>query len=1044
MSLFRPVGLGATGFNQGIGGWVDLVNEGLKSVGLPMNDEPFMGTAFVNKYLGGAQYMPQNDLEAILQRSGKEVGANAPLLGASLYARGNEIARQAVDASKSLATDSNMQALKNLPSAIVQELARVDPAKLAAVESAMAASGGAFAQVAKSVFPEGGKLSEFIGELAGAFTPSVLLGMIGKAKQAATGGISRILGMESEEETKRRIGKTLRDAATPEQIQQGVDTADKLRNTITPGAEKGEGFELSAGSSIKGGAVSSTEKAEAKSSIKIGAKLKDQRDRNVQAVKEYFDATAPEGDAIKLVEGLQKKRSSDEALLQIGLNRTETKLAAVRGELSKRQAAFQADLESRMQAADNLLDARLQVIGPQLRPQQRQDVIRQAYDEEVAKFRASSRSDYQELDNLGHAELPVDRTLSKLAMLQETFPAQLQAIKKINPRLAQVIDNLGHDYEMQQRAVKAQADLEAVGGSSKDQRGGFRIPVETQGKGGTNDTVGVPSNYPTWYKSLANRKVAGTDNILDRETIERALESIRTGQPSGLHDKTVEHVAQALRGDVEFRKSPYFEPVMDELLNTPSASLTALRQVRSDALALGRQARASGDRAQGYVLNELVNGLDQDIDRLMPGSSAYANLYPNHGNLYRQVSADYREGVETLFKGQTGKLYQVRNDGSYRVDEGSVPALFWKDESSLDQFTKAFGSHADARLALRDFALDDLYRSTVKPLGGGKWQIDEKALDRWVRDNGPKLKAFPELEPMFRDTVKLQNNFDALSKQAAFYQNAKSGQDRITQTLLESYQPGDFHPSQVDAAESRLLKVQDVIDRTRTGWEMSKASLFIRQPVTHAANAIVTAKNPIAAYEEVAKKIQRDPEAMAGLNKAIWVSISESLEPKLRGVAGQVNLGQWHKALESLITTKGDLMKRVLGAEGFTRMKTTADAIEHIALGSKAGSDTSVNLQVHAALASTWLSRAWAVTTGRVPAGFGFAERAVQGIIKALEKHTAVQQEEILLQAFYDPKVFQTLVIAAQHGGNTRMVQQQIIQHLHALNLSEQMEGNNK
>ena len=1035
----RLPGVAATGFNKGLAGWVDLVNSGLKELGLPMSDEPFMGSAFVDKYLAGAQHQPQNMFESVLQRAGLEVGANAPVLGAMMTVQAGAVAKQAAGAMTPVTASTNLEALKNMPRAFVEELTKISPAKLASLESALAAGAGTGAGLVHEIFPEGGKIGEFVGELLGAFTPSVALSLVSKAKAGLQTAGRVALGVESEEETKRRLGGKLKDVATPEQVEAGVKRADELRQEVSPGAEKGEGLELSAGSAIQKGEVSATERAESKSSMKLGARLKDQRERNIQETWNYFNATAPEGNPIKLVEQLQKQRAQSDHLLKMGLDRTEVKLAAARGELSKRQANVLNDLEARMQSADQALETRLQAIGPQLRPQQRQDVIRQAYDEEIGKFRERSKADYHELDMLGHAELPVERTVSKLAFLQELFPAQLQAIRKINPRVASAIDNLGRDYELIQRAEKATADLEAVGGKGIDQRGGFRLPLEQQGAGSTAEVVGVPSNYPSWYRGIANAKIAGTDNVLDRETVERALDTIKTGARHGLHEKTIEHVKKALLSDSEFTKTSFFEPVMDELRHAPSSSLQNLRQLRSDILAMGRQARAAGDRSQGYVLHELVRGVDQDIDNLVPGTTRYAEIYPEHGTLYRQISADYREGVDTLLKGQVGKLYQVRADGSYRVDEGSVPALFWKDETSLDEFMKAFQNQSDAKLALRDYALDDLYSATVKPLGGGKYKIDDKAMERWLADNGPKLKAFKDLEPMFRDSVKLQERFDALDQQVKAFRDGKQGEERLSRRLQAERRPGDFTPQQVGEMETRLAKTEDIVGRTRTGWEMSKASLFLKQPVNEAANSIVTAKDQLAAYRDVVKRARGDEEAAAGLKKAIWMSITQSMEPTLKSVSGGMNLGVWHKTMESMLTRHGDLMKEVLGPDGFKRIQTAAEVVEKISTGSKAGSDTAINLQVHAALASTWLSRAWAVGTGRVPAGFGFAERAMQGIIKALERRTSQQQEEILLQAFYDPKVFQTLVNAAQYGPTNRLVQKQLAQHFHLLNMSEQM-----
>ena len=95
-SVARPLGVLATGFNKGMGGWIDLLNDGLKGLGLPTSDEPFMGTAFVDKYLGGAALQPQNAFESVLQRAGFEAGANVPLVGAALGVRAGQVAKGAL------------------------------------------------------------------------------------------------------------------------------------------------------------------------------------------------------------------------------------------------------------------------------------------------------------------------------------------------------------------------------------------------------------------------------------------------------------------------------------------------------------------------------------------------------------------------------------------------------------------------------------------------------------------------------------------------------------------------------------------------------------------------------------------------------------------------------------------------------------------------------------------------------------------------------------------------------------------------------------
>lgn len=1037
--ITRPVGLAATGFNKGMAGWVDLVNDGLKKLGLPMSDEPFMGSAFVDKYLAGAQFQPQGIMERVVQRAGFEVGANAPMLAGAGAMQAAGAATKAAGAEQTLTGTSQLDALKNLPEAITQQLAEISPTKLAALESALAAGAGTGAEIVHSIFPEGGAASEFVGELIGGFAPSMVLGLVSKAREMGHTLGRAVLGMETEAETKRRLGKTLKDVATPEQIAEGVTRAEQLRQEVSPNAPAGEGLNLSSGSAIKAGSVSTTERAEAKASPKIGAKLKDQRDQNIAAVQEFFNATEPEGNMARLVDRLETERRTKDALLQLGLERTQAKVDAARGALSKQQAAMLDDLEARMWRADQTVAARLRSIGPQLTPKQRGEAIRQAYQEEVGKFRERSRADYQELDNLGHAELPVSSTIGTLADLRGQFPEQLQAITKINPRVGRVLDNLGHDYELLQRVEKAQADLQIVGGKGKDQRGGFSFGMEQQGKGSTQQSVGVPSNYPDWYKSLANEKIAGTENVLDRETIEAALDTLKTGTPHGLHDKTLDHVKRALMQDREFRKSPWFEPVMDELQNAPSASLKDLRQVRSDLLALSRQARSADNRTQNYVLQELVGAVDRDIDNLLPGASKYSEFYPEHGTLYRAISADYRDGVDTLYKGTANKIRRVRQDGSFAQDDESLPALFWKNQTTLDEFTKAFPNQPMAQAALRDYALERFYDATVTTRDG-KAVIDPDAAREWMAQHRAQLTQFPDLVKTFTETAARQEEFNILAEQAAAFRAGKSGEERLLRRMGAERRPGDFLAQDVARADAKLAQVEGIVQRSRHDWEYSKAALFLKQSPDVAAGRIVLDKEPLKAYDELVKQLKGDQEAVAGLNKAIWRSITDTMQPKLIGVSGDVNLGVLHKTLQQMQEGYGGLMQKVLGPEGYKRIQTASEVIEKISTGAKAGSDTAINLQVHAALASTWLSRGWAVLTGRVPAGFGIAERGMQNLIKTWERHTAEQQEAILLEAFYNPKVFQTLVNAATYGPDNALVKKQMAQHIHMLNLSAQMD----
>ena len=1045
--LMRPVGLAATGFNKGLAAYVDLMNDGLKAIGLPVSDEPFMGSAFVDKYLAGSQFQPANMFESMLQRAGFEVGANAPILAGAEVIRGASSAtnaavtmnKQTLDAAAAGRDPGSVfQAVRSLPSVIVEQLQAVGPAKLAALESALAAGAGAGADAVSKIFPEGGRLAEFVGEFVGSFTPSVVMGMIRKTLQGAK-TVGRVaLGVESEQETKKRLGDTLRPAAQPEDVQAGVQRAGELREEVSPGAKPGEGLNLSAGEAITKGSVSDTQLAFEKSSPAARAKAREQREQNVQAVFDYFHKTEPQGNTTALVERLEAERT---ALLESGASnvaRTQARIDAVRGDLSKRGALLLDDMERRMYAADQVVDARLRALGPQLRRKERGEVIRGAYLEEVGKFRERSAADYRELDMLGHAELPVGSTIQKMADLEAQFPEQLQVIRKMSPRVAQVLDRLGHDYELTQRAEKALADLEIRDASGK----GFRT-VDDMGR----PSGGMSRGTPQWYQDLSIKveKVL-SQQALDgavrksssRDTIINALNALRDGKAPG-NEGLLKEVADTIRRDREFLKSPYYEPVMDELNGAPSASLKDLKQVRSDLLALSRSARASDNRVQNYVLHEVIEAVDADIDQLLPGASSYAGLYPDHGTLYRNISAEYRAGVETLYKGTVNKLRQVNRYGDYKQDDESIPGLFWKNESTINDFLKAFPNRGMAQIALRDFALDHFAEFAIKRMPDGRLTVDSSAANEWLRQNQDKLKAFPDLAQHFRNAVNLQSDADGLREQVKRYLDGKRGEEALMRRVEAERRPWDFTQRDLAEAEQELKHAADIATRSQHDWEASKASLFLKEPAGSVGYRIATSKDPVGDYDKVLKLVQKDQEAVAGLNKAIWEGLTEKIQPRLTGLTGDANLGVFHKELQNWIEGNADLMQRVLGPDGFKRIQTTAEVVQKIARGGRDRSDTAINLRIQAALASTWISRAWATISGRVPMGFGAAERGAQFLINTFARMTARQQEAILLESFFNPKVYQTLVNAGTYGPDNALVKKQL--HLHLLNLGVADEG---
>lgn len=1033
----RTVGVGATGFNHGLGQFVDLVNEGLKAVGVPTSDEPFMGTAFVDKYLAGQNFQPQTMFERVVSRAGLEIGATAPLLGAGLLARGAQVAKGAVlpraaqDAGKMAGRDvggmeSTIAAIKAVPKVMVEQMAEISATKLAALETAMAGSAGVGAEVVKEIWPEGGPTAEFMGEVLTSFVPSIGLSLVKKARELAEVGVKfgrAAIGLESEGETKARLAQKLGEAAKPEDVQEGVKRAGEL-------AEEVPGLHLSTGEAITKGAVSDTQLAQEKGSVAIRSKARTNRTQNIEAVKNYFDATAPPGNPTRLIETLEGQRNTEQGLLDIGLARSEAKLEAVRGNLSTRSANLLNDMESRMHAADGRVEDRLRTVGAQLSPKERGELIRSEYNKELAAFRERSKADYHELDQMGHAELPVQQTMQQLTNLQFDFPEHVQILRKLNPRIADVLDNIGHDYELQLRATKATDDMGIRDASGK----GVRVFTERSGQGGTQDVTGLSRGTPDWYRDLTLRKT----KPLTRDQIDSRLFKLKSGKSLDPKNATDQEIITALRSDREFAGSPYNEPVLRHLpVDVPSASLNDLRQVRSDLLTMGRKAKSSNDGIQQHVIGELLNGVDSDIDQLLPGATPFAELYREHGTMYRQISADYRAGREVLMKGTANKLRLTNNFGDYKLYDEGIPAQFFKNETTMADFEKAFATRDQARMALRDYAKQDFMHASIH-VTGGQPVLSRHAADLWIGEHAKHLESFPGLKEEFLNTAKIMEEAADLRDQVAVFRQGKRGEEAVLKRLHAERRPGDFTTDDLSKAHEGMKHAEELLERSQHDWQHSTAGLFLKENPNYAAQRLATSRDPIKDYDTLYQKVKDEPDAVAGLNKAIWNALTDKIQPKLTGLSGDMNLGVFHKELQNWIHGHEQLMTRVLGQEGMNRIKTTSEVVEKVARGGRDRSDTAINLQVQAALASTWISRAFAIQSGRVGQMFGVSERVGSFLTKYFTGLTTKQQEGILLEAFFDPKVYETLVLAGTNGPKHPQVIARTKVHLHLLNLSEQ------
>lgn len=225
--LARASELFGSGFNEGfanvVGLPVDVINAGLRKVGVPVSDVPIGGSESLRRGLGflaGGTIQdvppPSGVAGRVLQRTGEEIGATLPALGLGLAA------------APRIAKGSRLRDF-------LQPLAE-QPAKATAIELAAASGAGIGAQTARESFPES-PVAEMTGQVAGGLTAAGSIGAVQRLSRVA-----------------RRLGRKVAEPFTQQGIERGVGRVLEEASGRPPvelAEAIGRGQEVGAGAGIR-------------------------------------------------------------------------------------------------------------------------------------------------------------------------------------------------------------------------------------------------------------------------------------------------------------------------------------------------------------------------------------------------------------------------------------------------------------------------------------------------------------------------------------------------------------------------------------------------------------------------------------------------------------------------------------------------------------------------------------------------------------------------------------------------------------------------
>lgn len=1018
-SVAGYLGLLGTGINESLANFagmpVDLMNAGLSALGLPMSKEPFGGSESIK---GAIQPLLTEEAhtptERVVKRVGEELGAALPMIGASL-----KMVKMGVDAPK-------------LFQGIFHDISRVDPAQLARVETALATVAGAGAGVGREtvreIWPEGGPVADFFGELVGSFGATGTLALLRKV-QDAPGAIMRFAGFRTEQEIKEEVSGKLDKLVDPERLEQGMEQATKLQEEIP-------GFQPTLGQTEGGPGVVSAERGfERKQGSKGVREFEERRQQNQSKVNTAVTEKAPEGASGDIAKGVRQGKAKQETLLDQGLSRAQAAQDVAAHRVDDLTAGVLQSTERQMQRADKRAHDRLESLKGTLTETQAGQIIRQEYKAELDAARKVKDELYEDIDPQGLVRVPVARLMEDVARLEKKFNPRVENSTRLPTELLERIKRLGVDHELQMRAEKALADLEAVGGKGKDQRGGFRLPLEQQGKGSTTETIGIPSNYPDWYKSLANEKVAGTENVLDRQTIEAALDTIRHGTPHGLHEKTVEFVRQAIRQDRGFRGSPWYDQGMSAYATEMTESFETITRLRSEILTQIREA-APQNRPLKKALTDLLESTERTIGQL-DDRPALAAAFPDAATRFREASKNYAQVAQRLLSGQAEQLGRKDVTGRYRTVDEDAAERFLKNETSMNDFVQALGDRPQAVHALQEALKLDFWKSAGPAqsalIDGARPTINVKAAQNWVLQHQAALDKFSELRDEFKGALNLQKVADDLAKD---YQ-AVAKNPTLRAKLVD---PESF--LKLDKAEQNMQRVKAVVERTKKQMDKDVASGFLGREADRVAKDVVTSRNPDQDVKAVLKSLRGDEAAIRGFQRAMWDASLQQFQSKATEMFTGSPILQARNMAEFLRKNQS-WMTPLFGPERMTRLNAARDAMEMIErtgrMPAPGGSDTALNLESAAKDFGPMWSRVIGVAQGRMGKHWIWLQQISNRVSNHFAGLTETQRAALFEEAFFDPQVAQTLILA-ERGAGKQLIEKRLRLHLYNMNQLEDQE----
>lgn len=374
----------------------------------------------------------------------------------------------------------------------------------------------------------------------------------------------------------------------------------------------------------------------------------------------------------------------------------------------------------------------------------------------------------------------------------------------------------------------------------------------------------------------------------------------------------------------------------------------AIRQAvtATDGDVLDRNAAANAFGSPGVPLAERQsdNGLSGStrLTANFDQAAAARDVEARRLTAERKGGFDGAPGVKSILQGGPAK-------GTFKVPDAGVAAAVIRVGPSGADHVRVYLAKGGSPEALSDAAAFSLRRDAMRSDG----TLDPAKYATWAKQRSSFLSALPDAAARFGAAADAQRAAETGSAEAA--QSLKDAVKAAQQTVDE-------------AVAARAEQTKDV-QRSVIGKFLGNAD-----PVTRVAS-ILRSPTAVADMRELAARVANDPEAKAGLQRAVAEHILRDLKGNNAGVGGENFLKG--DQLQTFLRTREPALREVLTPGQMASLRNVAESLERSNLsvsGSKmAGGSDSLQIASAGASASpsTFLGQFMRKTGSAITTGGG-------------------------------------------------------------------------